>query len=49
MKLLMLDDEEYVLESIRKNVDWERQGIREIYWFYRHRILSRIFHKSEGR
>lgn len=28
MKLLMLDDEEYVLESIRKNVDWERQGIR---------------------
>ena len=31
MKLLMLDDEEYVLESIRKNVDWERQGIREIY------------------
>ncbi len=31
MKLLMLDDEEYVLESIRKNVDWEQQGIREIY------------------
>ncbi len=31
MKLLMVDDEEYVVESIRKNVDWERQGIDEIY------------------
>ncbi len=31
MKLLMVDDEEYVVESIRKNVDWEQQGIDEIY------------------
>ncbi len=31
MKLLMVDDEEYVVESIRKNIDWERQGIDEIY------------------
>lgn len=31
MKLLMVDDEEYVVESIRKNIDWERQGIDEVY------------------
>lgn len=31
MKLLMVDDEEYVLESIRKNVDWAENGIEEIY------------------
>lgn len=31
MKLLMVDDEEYVVESIRRKVDWERQGIGEIY------------------
>lgn len=31
MKLLMVDDEEYVIESIRKNIDWEQQGIDEIY------------------
>ena len=30
MKLLMVDDEEYVMESIRKNVDWEKCGIDEV-------------------
>ena len=27
MNLLLVDDEEYVIESIRKNVDWEKSGI----------------------
>ena len=31
MKLLMVDDEEYVVESIKQNVDWGKQGIDEIY------------------
>lgn len=31
MRLLIVDDEEYVIESIRKNITWEEQGINEIY------------------
>ena len=31
MKLLLVDDERYVIESIKKNICWERTGITEIY------------------
>lgn len=31
MNLLMVDDEEYVVEGIKKNVDWEKCGVDEIY------------------
>lgn len=31
MNLLLVDDEEYVIESIMKNADWERYGIDEVY------------------
>ena len=31
MKLLLVDDERYVIESIKKNICWERTGISEIY------------------
>ena len=30
MNLLLVDDEEYVIESIRKNVDWEKSGITRV-------------------
>ena len=44
MKLLMVDDEEYVMESIRKSVDLEKCGGDEIcsaIWF-RSILLSAI-------
>ena len=31
MNLLLVDDEEYVIESIKKNVDWELLDIGQIY------------------
>jgi two-component system, response regulator YesN len=31
MNLLLVDDEEYVIESIKKNVKWSNTGIKEIY------------------
>ena len=31
MNLLLVDDEEYVIESIKKNVDWELLDIEQIY------------------
>ncbi len=31
MKLLLFDDEEYVIESIKKNVNWEKTEIREVF------------------
>lgn len=31
MNLLLVDDEEYVIDSIMKNVDWKNSGIAEIY------------------
>ena len=31
MNLLLVDDEEYVIESIKKNVDWELLNIGQIY------------------
>ena len=31
MKLLLVDAERYVIESIKKNICWERTGITEIY------------------
>ena len=31
MNLLLVDDEEYVIESIKKNVKWSNTGITEIY------------------
>ena len=31
MKLLLVDDERYVIESIKKNICWEQTGITEIY------------------
>ena len=31
MKLLLVDDERYVIESIKKNICWERTDITEIY------------------
>lgn len=31
MNLLLVDDEEYVIESITKNVDWVNRGFNEIY------------------
>ena len=30
MKLLLVDDERYVIESIKKNICWEQTGITEI-------------------
>lgn len=30
MNLLLVDDEEYVIESIRKNIDWEKSGITRV-------------------
>ncbi len=31
MKLLMVDDEEYVVEGIKRHLDWEKCGVGEIY------------------
>ena len=31
MNLLLVDDEEYVIESIKKNVDWDLLDIGQIY------------------
>ena len=31
MNLLLVDDEEYVIESIKKNVDWELLDIGRLY------------------
>ena len=31
MNLLIIDDEKYVIESIRQNVDWEKTGIDRVY------------------
>ena len=31
MNLLIIDDEKYVIESIRQNVDWEKTGIDHVY------------------
>lgn len=31
MNLLLLDDEEYVIRSIKENVNWEKKGIDGVY------------------
>ena len=31
MNLLLVDDEEYMIESIKKNVDWKDCGIDVVY------------------
>lgn len=31
MNLLLVDDEEYVIESIKKNVDWDLLDVEQIY------------------
>lgn len=31
MKLLLVDDEEYVIESIKKHVDWKKCGVEELF------------------
>lgn len=34
MNLLLVDDEEYVIENIKKNIDWAKHGIEELYTAY---------------
>ena len=31
MKLLLVDDEEYVIESIKRNLDLTETGVNEVY------------------
>lgn len=42
MNLLLVDDEEYVVESITKNVEWESRGIDEIYTAFSMKQAQRI-------
>ncbi len=47
MNLLLLDDEEYMIESIKKNLDWKKCCIEEIYTAFSVKQAQKIMEMAE--